>query len=168
LYVQGLVKGAKNGMNQRKAYLAAGYNCTVESADEAASRLSSSIKVKNRMSELIAPAVQKTEVSVQSLLAELEITIRDARSAKQHGVVVRALELAAKLVGLLKERVEITAGGYGGAKTSDEILAEISASFGEEFAQAARRAIGGEIIEHEATPVVETGAAEPKELASSE
>jgi hypothetical protein len=62
------------------------------------------------------------------------------RAAKQHGVVVRALELAAKLVGLLRERVEITH-EFAGLKDSAEILAQIRIELGDDAANAIERAL---------------------------
>jgi hypothetical protein len=111
LFVQAVVRGAKNGVNLTEAYKAAGYVGTGHVAEVGASRLMSSDEVRARIAELTAPAAKKAGLTLESLLVELETTIADARAAKQHSVVVQSLTLAAKLVGLLRDRVEI--GGPG-------------------------------------------------------
>lgn len=61
------------GMNQRDAYMAAGYKpSTVKSADECASRLSSNAKVAARIAELRGKAAKKTELTVAHFAKRLE------------------------------------------------------------------------------------------------
>jgi phage terminase small subunit len=124
LFVQGFIKGAKKGVNARQAYLGAGYDCSDASADQSASRLlSKSVKVQQRMNEILQPATRKARVTVESLLDQLDETITAARTDGHHNAVVSALTLSAKLVGLLRERIEVgSAGEYAGAKTSEEIV----------------------------------------------
>ena len=90
--------------------------------------------ITRRLAELGEPAVKKTQVSVESLLNELETTIHDARAAKQHSVVVNALTLSAKLVGLLREQVEIVT-GFEGVSTVEEIIEKCEAELGHEAAE---------------------------------
>ena len=69
------------------------------------------------MNEIIAQSTRRTRVTVESLLDQLDQTIEAARADGAHGVVVSALTLSAKLVGLLRERIEVGgAGEYAGAK----------------------------------------------------
>jgi hypothetical protein len=113
-------------MNLTRAYIASGYEGRGHVAESGGSRLMSYGEVQMRVDELTRPAVRKTRVTIESLLAELETTIADAREAKQHSVVVRSLELAAKLVGLLKDRVEI--GGpseFAGLQTSEQVYCAV-------------------------------------------
>jgi hypothetical protein len=123
LFVRNLINGAKKGISQRQAYVQAGYEARGDYADACASRLASSVKVRDRMDELAAPAVRKTRVSVESLLAELSTTIEDARAAKQHSVVVTALTLSAKLVGLLKDQIEVGGpGAFNNASSPEGVI----------------------------------------------
>ena len=132
-FAQNLAKSPKSGKSITQCYLDAGYQTSGESAHACASRLLSSATVKDRVDEILRPVVRKSRITVESLLSELEITIADARSAKQHGTVVSALTLAAKLVGLLQERVEISGPG---AFAACEDVAEIASRFLEEFGAA--------------------------------
>jgi hypothetical protein len=111
LFCQTVVKNLKNGGNYTDAYRQAGYRGDQRTLEVGASRLMSFDEVQMRIDELTRPAAKKARVSVESLLAELETTITDARAAKQHGTVVQALTLSAKLVGLLRDRLEV--GGVG-------------------------------------------------------
>jgi hypothetical protein len=107
MFCQNLVRNAKHGMNLTRAYIASGYEGRGHVAESGGSRLMSYVEIQMRVDELARPAVRKAQITIESLLGELETTIADAREAKQHSVVVRSLELAAKLVGLLKDRVEV-------------------------------------------------------------
>jgi hypothetical protein len=122
LFVQNLIKSAKNGMNYTEAYIAAGYKGRGHTAEVGASRLMSRDEVKMRIDELTRPVVRKTRVSIESLLNELEITIQDARADGQHGTVVAALTLSAKLVGLLRDRIEVgRADEFAGLSTEEVV-----------------------------------------------
>jgi phage terminase small subunit len=90
LFVQTFLKGAKQGVTARQAYIAAGYRSRGDAADACASRLLSSAKVKARIDELARPAVRKMQFSLENLSVELEKTIADARSKGQNSVVIRA------------------------------------------------------------------------------
>jgi hypothetical protein len=122
-FVRNYIKTARSGGNARAAYLDAGYDCTPESADAAASRLLKSIKVQTRMEELSRPAAKKSTLTLDSVLAELKDTIADAKAAKQHSVRVNALTLATKLTGLLVERVEHgLPGDFAGCDDEDAVF----------------------------------------------
>jgi hypothetical protein len=138
LFVQTLIRGAKHSVTARQAYIAAGYTARDGSADACASKLLKTDKVRARLEELGRPMMKRTQVSVESLLNELERTIGDARLAGQHGVAVRALELSAKLVGLLKEKVEIEH-HYGGDR--EEILDRLEQRHGREAMDILRQAL---------------------------
>ena len=116
----------------------AGYKTSGHGSEVAASRLLKDVEVKGRLDELARPAVQKTRISVESLLSELETTIADARAAKQNTVVVQALTLSAKLVGLLKEKVVIEH-NYGGDR--EQILSRLEQRHGVEAMSILRAAL---------------------------
>jgi len=124
LFAQRIATSPKTGLSQGQCYEASGFKTNGRSADACAARLLTEANVQNRISELLEPAVRKTRVSIESLLDQLETTITDARAAKQHSVVIQALTLSAKLVGLLRERVEIGGVGEFDACTSTEQVIE--------------------------------------------
>jgi len=66
-FIQGVVKGISPG----PAYTAAGYEVTGNSAESAAARLLRNVQVKKRYAELMAPAIEATEATVERVLKEM-------------------------------------------------------------------------------------------------
>ena len=66
-FIQGVVKGISPG----PAYTAAGYEVTGNSAESAAARLLRNVQVKKRYAELMAPAIEAVELSVERVLDEI-------------------------------------------------------------------------------------------------
>jgi hypothetical protein len=126
LFCQLIPQGAKNGWSQAEIYRRCGYKATGHSAEVLASNLLKNIEVQQRIAEITGPALKKARVSIESLLDQLETTINDARGDGQHSVVVNALTLSAKLVGLLRDRVEVGgAGAFDGLETSEQVVAAL-------------------------------------------
>jgi hypothetical protein len=148
------IKAAKTGKPQSWAYKQSGYNTDGNSAEAAASRLLSDVKVQMRIDELTRPAVKKTGVSVESLLLQLDETIADARKAKQHSVVVQCLSLSAKLVGLLRDRVEVGSPGDFDHLDAAGAIEQVRLDHGEEAAKhlALAFAASTKAIDHVAWP----------------
>ena len=92
------------GQPQNAAYEAAGYRYHEGNA----SRLRSNEKVLARLIELQAAAQKTSEVSVASLLSELEDAREKATTKDQLSAAVRAIEAKAKVSGLLTQKIEIT------------------------------------------------------------
>jgi hypothetical protein len=82
---EAFARGLAEGMSQRQAYMAAGYDCKGDVADENASRLLTNAKVKVRVAELREKAAKRTEKAVESLVADLDEAIALARECKQPG-----------------------------------------------------------------------------------
>ncbi len=66
-FIQGVLKGIRPG----PAYTAAGYEVTGNSAESAAARLFRNVQVKERYGELMAPAIEATEATVERVLKEM-------------------------------------------------------------------------------------------------
>src|SRR5215467_5457463 len=98
-YVQLLFQGEP----QNAAYEGAGYSFHEGNA----SRLRRNEKVIARLSELQAAAAKSSEVTVKSLLDELEQARVQATSLKQFSAVVRSIESKARISGLLTEKIEV-------------------------------------------------------------
>jgi hypothetical protein len=124
-FAQEIAKAAKTGKTVTQCYIDSGFQTEGRSAHACSARLLASASVKDRVSEILAPVVKKTRVSIESLLGELETTIADAREAKQHTVVVQALTLSAKLCGMLRERIEVGAVGEFDAVNSVEDVVKL-------------------------------------------
>jgi len=134
-FAQEVAKSPKTGKSITKCYEASGYRSTGNASEVSASRLLSSDQVKGRVDEILRPVVAKTRVTVTSLLNELEQTIGDARAARQHGVVIAALALSAKLVGLLRDQVEIgRPGEFARIQTAEEVLERVRFELGDKAA----------------------------------
>ena len=120
-FIHLLLEGSRQGWNAAESYRRV-YGVEGHVAESAASRLLKNVEVQARIAELAAPQERKARVTVQSLLSELQTTIADARAAKQHSVVVASLTLAAKLVGVLTDRLEVgEAGEFSRCKTPKEV-----------------------------------------------
>jgi hypothetical protein len=137
-FAQNIIRSAKNGATIARCYEDAGYRTSGHASEAAASRLLSSVEIKERLDELARPMLKKTAISVESLTAELAQTIQDARQEKQHGTVVKALELSARLVGLLREKVDVDV-SYGGSR--QEIMQSIAKRFGQDAADTLAKAL---------------------------
>jgi hypothetical protein len=128
-FAQAVAKSPKTGKSATQCYEASGYRTTGHASEAAASRLLSKVEVRDRIDEIMRPAVTKTRVTVESLLLELETTIQDARADGQHGTVVAALTLSAKLVGLLKDKIEIANvspfAGLDAPATIDKLISDL-------------------------------------------
>jgi hypothetical protein len=146
-----IIEAAKRGLPQTWAYEKAGYQADGHSAEVNASRLLNYAEIKARIAELGAPAVRKTRVSIESLLNELEMTINDARGDGQHSVVVNALTLSAKLVGLLRDRVEIGGvGAFDACESAEQVVAALLSDQTPNEALASLDVLRGEIERHAA------------------
>jgi hypothetical protein len=91
------------GLSAYAAYEQAGY----QPHDGNCIRLRGNERVKARLSELQQAAQQKTEISIQSLLEELEHARQRADSLGQLSASVKAITSKAAISGLLVERHEV-------------------------------------------------------------
>lgn len=121
-FIHLLLEGSKHGWNAAEAYRRV-YGKDGHVAESAASRLLKNVEVRARIAELTAPAVKKTRITVETLLAELDATVQAARQAKQFGAVNGSLALIGKLTGLLRDRLEIGhPGEFESCKTAAEVI----------------------------------------------
>jgi choline dehydrogenase-like flavoprotein len=95
------------GKSAAEAYAEAGYLADYANAG----RLTRNDQIERRISELQARAARKSEVTVASLVDELEEAREAAHSAEQFSAATQAILGKAKLAGLLRDKVEI--GGVG-------------------------------------------------------
>ncbi len=66
-FLHNVIKGMKHG----PAYTAAGYKATGNAAETAAARLFRNVQVKERYAELMAPAVEAAEATVERVVKEM-------------------------------------------------------------------------------------------------
>jgi hypothetical protein len=123
LFCRNLIEGAQRGWSATDAYLKAGYKGEEGVARACASRLLTNENIKRRLEELNAPAVRKTEITVEALLNKLEANIAGAEAKGQHGAVNGSIGLMAQLRGLLINRTEIgSAGEFDQCRTTEEVI----------------------------------------------
>jgi hypothetical protein len=92
------------GQPQNAAYEAAGYRFHEGNA----SRLRSNEQVIARLTELQSEAAKSSEITVASLVAELEDARRRGLELNMIGAAVRAIEAKGKLSGLFEQKIRVT------------------------------------------------------------
>lgn len=118
-----VIEGARKGLSQGAIYELAGYKARGHSAEQLGSQLLKNVEIQQRIAELSAPAVRKTQITAESLLNTLEANILAATEKGQHGAVNGSVALMAQLRGLLIDRVEVgEAGEFAGCTTVDQIV----------------------------------------------
>jgi hypothetical protein len=122
-FARNLVEMTKTGGTHGNAYSRAGYRCENGAAEAAASRMLADVKngVADRVRELMAGGAKRAEVTIASLLNELETAREGAVDDRQFGAATAAIIAKAKLVGLDREN-----GGAGSefarCETVDDLM----------------------------------------------
>lgn len=128
LFAQALAKGK----SQVEAYEAAGYQARGKSAHESASRLSSTVKVRDRLAELQGRAAARAEITLAGITSDLQRLAVKAEAMEGPGAIQAARQCTmdiAKLHGLIVDHKRLT-GANGGpiefnlAGLTDEQLAQ--------------------------------------------
>lgn len=131
------------GDSAYEAHAAAGYERNYGNAI----RLKGNEKIERRIAELQARAAKKNDVTVASLVDELEEAREAAHSAEQFSAATQAILGKAKLAGLLRDKVEIGGvGDFDACQTEQECLQVFMAQLGGPrealaFAESLREAI---------------------------
>lgn len=112
-FAQELAKGKSQG----EAYVEAGYKPDYG----AASRLSGNVKVQARVAELLERGAVRAEVTVQSILDELEEARQLAKQLGQTAAAVSASMGKAKVRGLIIDKKETGAPGDFDRMDDDEL-----------------------------------------------
>jgi len=94
------------GMSQAGAYQHAGFKETA-SARANAARLIAKDSIRNRLAYLQAQMARSTEITIESICAELDQAVEVAKANKQGNALVNAATLRAKLGGLLTPTTKV-------------------------------------------------------------
>jgi hypothetical protein len=123
-FAQLIAQAPKRGLSNAECYRQAGYRVAAGPAcDVSASRLLSSDKVQARIAELIEPTVRKTRATVDSLASQFDRVFDGALGAEQFGAAGNAAGLKARLLGFMKEKIEIGApGDFASCETIEQIV----------------------------------------------
>jgi hypothetical protein len=114
-------QGLFEGLPALRAFEQAGYAPN----DGNAIRLKGNERIQERLAELQAAAARNSEVTVASLLAELEDARMKATSLSQLSAAVRATEAKARISGLLTEKIEVkqtTEEKFENCQSMDDII----------------------------------------------
>lgn len=149
--------------NARQAYREAGYHAKQgatprQSAplDRCATRLSKHVQVKQRLSELTAMATKRHEITVDSLLEDLEADRSLAHAEGQSGAAVGATMAKARLLGLIVDRKESGAPGeFANLQSVQEVVALIRRELGDREADALAALLQSDAPATPATPTHE-------------
>jgi hypothetical protein len=122
-----------------EAMILAGYSDVRNST-----RLTKKEEIRRRVEELQSRGAERAEVSVASLLQELEAAREKASNLDQLSAAVRAIEAKAKVSGLLVQKVEVTNidSQFDEAETIEDVMAAMVAAFeadGYSFSEYQRR-----------------------------
>jgi hypothetical protein len=130
LFAQSLAQGK----SAAEAYETAGYRASRKNAW----RLKTNKDINARVVELQCNAARSTEVSIQSILRELDDAIAVARERGQAQPMVSAAAMKAKLTGLMVERQQVSVtqepSNFDQAETAAEVLSEVAEKLGLEVA----------------------------------
>ncbi len=114
---------SKTKISQADAYLRSGYKTKQRGAEVAGSRLLKKPEIKSRIAQITAPAVRKSGVTLEKVLFDAEQSRQLAMDIEQPSAAIAASTLQAKLVGLLRDRVEVgRPGEFYRCDTPDELL----------------------------------------------
>ena len=105
---QAFAQAIVSGMSQADAYRAAfsAGKMKAETIQEEASRLMANPKVSARVVELRAPVIVKMQYGLEQAMLEAADAFRVAKAKENGGAMVAAVQLRAKLNGLLVEKRE--------------------------------------------------------------
>ena len=125
-FCQMIFEGTRFGWTQGVCYSKAGYRSTGHAAETCGSRLLKNADIQARLAELGAPAVKKTRATIDTLIEQLDQVFNGATEDKQHGAAGSAVTTKAKLLGYLRDRVEIGGvGEFDGCETPEQVVDKI-------------------------------------------
>lgn len=99
--------GLAEGLPQSRAYIEAGYTARGNAAEVEASKMVRLPKVATRIAELRADAARRSEITVDDLVAELNLMLKLALATKNPAAGVTAVMGKAKLLGLIIDKAEV-------------------------------------------------------------
>ena len=132
IFCRKLIEAAKTGRSQGWAYQQSGYDCTTAAADVAATRLLKSAKVQTRLTELSEPATRKTRTTIDTLAEQFDAVFEGAMGSAQFGAAGSAAAAKSKLLGFMRERVEIGGpGSFDQCTSVEEVTAKMLQDLGD-------------------------------------
>jgi hypothetical protein len=161
-FAQNIATSTQTKWSNGRCYSEAGFKTDNRSADACAARLLTNANVAARIEELLAPTVRKTRTTVDTLAEQFDRVFSGALNAEQYGAAGNAAGLKARLLGFMRERIEIGApGSFGACETTEEVVAALLSDQTPAEALASLDVLRGEIERHAADHADLVPAAEP-------
>jgi hypothetical protein len=160
-FCQNIATSPKTGWPQGRCYVEAGFKTADRSADACAARLLTRANIQARIAELVEPTVRKTRATVDTLAAQLDAVFDGATGDRQWGAAGSAAALKAKLLGFMREKLEVgSPGSFDSCQTTGEVVAALLADQTPAEALASLDILRGE-VEHHAAGHADVVAVEP-------
>jgi hypothetical protein len=129
LFVRNLIEGAKHGWPASQAYIRSGYKADDATARANASRLLAKDSIRMRLAELTAPATKKTRATVDTLAQQFDAVFDGAMSNAQFGAAGAAAAAKSKLLGFMRDRLEVGGvGAFDNCQTMPELVEALLAN----------------------------------------
>jgi hypothetical protein len=126
------------------------------SAKTLASRTLAKPHVKRRLNELRERQMKKSDITVDHVLDKHERAFKMAEEQKKPSEMIAAANAQAKLVGLLRDRVETgSVGDFGDANSIADVLELVAKEAGPEAAMTLAAMFGLEVPKTQATKAME-------------
>jgi hypothetical protein len=123
LFCRNLVEGAQRGWSASEAYVRSGYKADDAAARANASRLLTKDSVKSRLAELTAPAVKKTRTTIGMLAQQFDAVFDGAMGSAQFGAAGSAAAAKSKLLGFMRDRLEVgSVGAFDACETMPQLV----------------------------------------------
>jgi hypothetical protein len=126
------------------------------SAKTLASRTLAKPHVKRRYNELLERQMKKSDITVDKVLSDLQWSIDRGKADGKPSDVIAGANAQAKLVGLLRDRVETgTVGEFGDSNSIADVLELVAKEAGPEAAMTLAAMFGLEVPKTQATKAME-------------
>jgi hypothetical protein len=123
LFCQLIVKSPKSGWPQGRCYVEAGYRTNGRSADACAARMLTRANIRTRIDELLQPTIKKTRATIDDLAEQLDEVFAGARTDRQWNAAASASGLKAKLLGFLREKIEVSGSSeFDSVTTTEDVV----------------------------------------------
>jgi hypothetical protein len=136
-FAQELVLAMRTGDTNGTAYSRAGYKATGDAARASAARMlaDASNGVAARVQEIVGRGAKRAEMTVESLIDELDAVLAGARGDRQWAAAKAAIDSKARLKGMFVDRTEIGMPGEFAAMDAAQAIAQVGKDHGPEAAR---------------------------------
>ena len=125
-FAQNIATSTRTKWSNGRCYSEAGFKTDDRSADACAARLLTRANIQARIAELVEPTARRTRATIDTLSAQLDEVFTGATGDRQWGAAGSAAALKAKLLGFMRERLEVGhVGEFDACTSSDEVIEKL-------------------------------------------